>query len=204
MTTMVLGGMWHGAGWNFIVWGCLHGVYLALHQLWVTVAKAMRFPVEARAWKWVATLITFAAVCVAWVFFRAPDMATASTILHGMHGGFGIALPDSITQRLHGLQPLLERAGVTSYLGGGAVFIESWGWIVFAAAVAFLCPNTQQIVRHYEPALDFSPSFAVPAGRVARALAWAPTRTWAFAIAVLALASLLALNRPADFLYFQF
>lgn len=204
MTTMVLGGMWHGAGWNFIMWGFLHGVYLAVHQLWVSVAKALRFPVDARGWKWIATLITFIAVCAAWVFFRAPNMATATAILHGMHGGFGVALPDSIMQRLHGLQPLLERLGVTSYLGGGSAFIEAWGWIVFAAAIAFLFPNTQQIARHYEPALDFVPETGGAGGLGTRALAWAPTRIWAIAIGVLALACLLALNRPADFLYFQF
>lgn len=204
MTTMVLGGLWHGAGWNFVMWGFLHGVYLAIHQLWVAVAQTLRFPVQATAWKWIATLITFVAVCAAWVFFRAPDMPTALTILHGMHGGFGIALPDSIMQRMHGLQPLCERLGVQSYLGGGSAFIEVWGWIVFAAAVSFLCPNTQQIVRHYEPALDFDPVPGSATGPRSRTLAWAPTGFWAVAIGILALASLLALNRPADFLYFQF
>jgi alginate O-acetyltransferase complex protein AlgI len=204
MATMVLGGLWHGAGWNFVVWGFLHGLYLAIHQAWVTAARAMRLPDDSRAWKIIATLLTFVAVCVAWVFFRAPDMATAFAILRGMHGGFGVALPDSIMPGLHGLQPLFTRLGMTSYLGGGAAFIEVWGWIVFAATITFLFPNTQEIVCRYVPALDFTPRPDGAGGPLARALVWAPTRIWAVALGIMALASLLALNRPADFLYFQF
>lgn len=204
MTTMVLGGLWHGAGWNFVIWGFLHGMYLTVHQLWLIVAAALRFPVQAAGWKLVSVLLTFAAVCVAWVFFRAPDMATAMTILHGMHGGFGVALPDSIMGSLHALQPVLARLGVTSYLGGGGAFIEVWGWIACAACIAFVFPNTQEIVRRYEPALDFVARPAGSATWLGRLLTWSPTGAWAIAIGVLALVSLLALNRPADFLYFQF
>lgn len=204
MTTMVLGGLWHGAGWNFVVWGFLHGLYLTVQQMWAALAKRLRLPVDSMIWTCIATVITFAAVCAAWVFFRAQDMATAVTILRGMAGGYGVALPDSILHGLHGLQPWLERIGVASYLGGGSAFIEAWGWIVFAAVITFVFPNTQEITRLYEPALDFRPSPDGTPGKIARALIWSPTRTWAIAFGVLALASLLALNRPADFLYFQF
>lgn len=204
MTTMVLGGLWHGAGWNFIVWGFLHGIYLTIHQAWASVAQRLRLPTHSFAWKWIATLITFAAVCAAWVFFRAPDMATAVTILRGMHGGFGVALPDSVMRHTHMLQPLLEGLGVTSYLGGGATFIAAWSWILFAAAITFLFPNTQEITRRYEPALDFVAGAGAPATTIERALVWRPNLAWAVAMGMLALASLLALNRPADFLYFQF
>lgn len=204
MTTMVLGGLWHGAGWNFVVWGFLHGIYLAIHQVWTSIAQNLRFPVDSKLWRACALLLTFVCVCIAWVFFRAPDMDTALTILRGMQGGFGIALPDSIMQRLHTAQPVLTRLGISSYLGGGSAFIESWGWILFAAAVTFLFPNTQEIARRYEPALDFVEHPDNSSGVLARTLVWEPTRAWAIALAILALASLLALNRPADFLYFQF
>lgn len=204
MATMVLGGLWHGAGWNFVVWGFLHGLYLTVQQLWAAAATALNLPVRSVAWKFVATVITFAAVCVAWVFFRAPDMATALTILKGMSGGFGIALPESIMRHAQSLLPILERAGVTSYLGGGTAFIETWGWILVAGAVTFMFPNTQQIMRRYEPALDFSLPGEGSAKAYGTRLVWSPTRRWALAIGALALGSLLALNRPAEFLYFQF
>ena len=204
MLTMVLGGLWHGAGWNFIVWGALHGAYLGIHKGWGAAARRLHLPSGTRAGKLAATLLTFTAVCVAWVFFRAPDMPVALTILKGMAGGFGLALPDALAAYLLPLQPMLAALGVVFYLGGGAAFVETWASIALAALIAFGLPNTQQIMRRFEPALDFHGAAAAKRHGVARWLTWRATPAWAGAIALLALASLLALNRPAQFLYFQF
>ena len=204
MTTMVLGGLWHGAGWNFIVWGFLHGIFLSINHLWNRLASAVGLRGESTAWKVSATILTFGAVCTAWVFFRAPDMATAALIVRGMYGGFGIALPESVAQQLHALRPLLESIGFSYYLGGGTTFVESWSWILIAAVIAFFFPNTQEITRRFEPALDFARAHESTMPRIARMLTWRPSRRWAIAVALLALTSLLSLNRPAEFLYFQF
>ena len=74
--TFLLGGIWHGAGWTFIVWGALHGFALVLHRLWQTTA--IKLP-KALSW-----LITFIFVNAAWVVFRAPSLHTAKTILKKM------------------------------------------------------------------------------------------------------------------------
>jgi hypothetical protein len=204
MIVMLLGGMWHGAGWNFIIWGGLHGLYLVIHHAWARVSKSLRFPSDSDAWKLGATVITFIAVCFAWVFFRSPDLATSWEILRGMSGGFGVALPEAVGSRLGAFGSALEDLGVTYYLGGGTRFIENWSWVLFAAAIAFLLPNTQQITRRFEPALDFLPAAHPDLSRVARWLTWLPSRRWAMFLGVLAVASLLSLNRPNEFLYFQF
>lgn len=196
MITMVLGGLWHGAGWNFLIWGCLHGVFLGIHGAWSGMASRLQLPVQSACWRLIATGITFVAVCHAWVFFRAPDLAGALAILDGMYGRHGLALPDALAPHLLALQPLLAAIGLTFYLGGGTAFIDSWSWIAIAALLAFACPNTQQIMRLVLPVPDARPATSH--------LAWQPSRRWAAAIAVLALASMLSLNRPAEFLYFQF
>ena len=206
MITMVLGGLWHGAGWNFIVWGALHGAYLGIHKMWSEAGRRLHLPLDTRTSKIMATSLTFAAVCVAWLFFRAPDLATALTILQGMAGGNGVAIPDALASRVLPLQRLLEAVGVTFYLGEGFQFVKTWIWISIAALLAFAFPNTQQIMRRCEPALDFQRSRtggAASAG-VARRLTWRGSPAWAAAIALLALASILALSQPAEFLYFQF
>jgi alginate O-acetyltransferase complex protein AlgI len=83
---MFVGGLWHGAAWTFVVWGLLHGSYLVIEH-------TLRAVIGEKAWadklavKVVLGLITYAAVCVAWVFFRASDFATATRILRGMFGG---------------------------------------------------------------------------------------------------------------------
>ncbi len=100
-STMLLGGLWHGAGWTFVVWGALHGAYLTLNHLWreLVAERYLRpFP------RWLGALaggtLTFIAVVAAWVVFRSNDLAQASTLLKAM---FGIAArPISLDAVLHG------------------------------------------------------------------------------------------------------
>lgn len=204
MAVMVLGGMWHGAGWNFIIWGGLHGFYLVIHHAWVAISKRLSFPSESEIWKLIATITTFVAVCFAWVFFRSPDLATSWEIVRGMTGGFGVALPEAIGNRIGILAPALQNLGVSFYLGGGSRFVETWGWIAFAAGITFFLPNTQELTHRFKPALDFKPSAELLAGRLARRLTWVPSRRWAIFLGLLTVISLLSLNRPNEFLYFQF
>lgn len=204
MTTMVLGGLWHGAGWNFVIWGFLHGVYLVIHHGWTKVAGALRLSPDATLWRLTGVAVTFVAVCAAWVFFRSSDLATSLSILRGMAYGYGVALPDSIANGLPPLRHLFDALGVRTYIGGGGVFVETWGWILAAGVLTFCFPNTQEIMRRCEPAIDFRHASIAPAPRLARVLTWRPSRGWAVALSLLALMSLLSLNRPAEFLYFQF
>lgn len=203
MVVMLLGGLWHGAGWNFVIWGGLHGIYLIIHHGWVEFAKKIRFPVTSIAWKIIATMLTFMAVCFAWVFFRASDLSTALEIIHGMFGVFGVQLPDAIGTRLGIFAPFLQELGITYFLGGGRVFIETWVWITFAALIAFFLPNTQEILRNFRPALDLKYT-EESADKIPGYLIWKPSKLWAISIGVITVLSLLSLNRPNDFLYFQF
>ncbi len=73
--TMVLGGLWHGAAWNFVVWGAIHGTALAIERLLSSVWRPIGMPEQVVAGaKW---LVTFHIVCVAWIFFRASDATLA-------------------------------------------------------------------------------------------------------------------------------
>ncbi|HTZ66885.1 MAG TPA: MBOAT family O-acyltransferase [Roseiarcus sp.] len=90
MVTMVLGGLWHGANWTFLIWGFLHGAALVVdHGLrqTQTVARLQRNPL-ARAAAWAAT---FHFVCFAWIFFRAPSLDVAGQFLSGLWTDNGAA-----------------------------------------------------------------------------------------------------------------
>ena len=204
ITVMLLGGMWHGAGWNFIIWGGLHGGYLIIHHAWSAISERLGFPSGSVIWKLAATALTFIAVCFAWVFFRSPDLSTSWEIVRGMTGGFGIEFPEAIRNRIRMLAPALESLGVSFYLGGGARFVETWAWIIFAASIAFLLPNTQELTRRFDPALDFTPSTQAATWNPWCHLIWGPSRNWAVFLGILTVVSLLSLTRPNEFLYFQF
>ena len=87
MLTMVLGGLWHGASLNFVIWGALHGLALVMHKLFMkwrrkcTASSAAGKSFGGTVGKLFSMLGTYAFVCICWVFFRAPDLSTATTIL---------------------------------------------------------------------------------------------------------------------------
>ncbi len=83
MLVMLLGGLWHGASWNFVIWGGLHGIALAIHKLWSTHVKNY-FNTELFAYKFVSWLVTMVFICVTWVFFRSQDFATSGLIVQKM------------------------------------------------------------------------------------------------------------------------
>ena len=80
--TMLLGGLWHGAAWTFVVWGGLHGVALAVNGAWARAGRRM-----PAALGWAMTMVF---VLAAWVLFRAPDFPTAARVLAGMAGWEGL------------------------------------------------------------------------------------------------------------------
>jgi alginate O-acetyltransferase complex protein AlgI len=92
MITMVLGGLWHGAAWTFLAWGALHGALLVGERGARSVWARLAMPAPGPTFGAFLAAATFIAVTVAWVFFRAPDFATAFRLLSAMTGaGSGAA-----------------------------------------------------------------------------------------------------------------
>jgi alginate O-acetyltransferase complex protein AlgI len=85
MVTMLLGGLWHGASWTFVVWGGIHGIYLVIER-GLKRLFAGRVAVEGLAPKLLLGLITYFLVNITWVFFRAPDFPSAGLLLASMFG----------------------------------------------------------------------------------------------------------------------
>ncbi|MEP7062473.1 MAG: MBOAT family protein [Betaproteobacteria bacterium] len=196
--TMLLGGLWHGAGWTFVVWGGLHGIYLAINHFWQSMRRRSHLP-SGNSWTHtLAVATTFVAVVVGWVVFRAANIETAFSIIAGMAGAHGIAIPDAFAVQFGALADASARAGIVLTPGGGAVFAKTWLWIAVLLPVVFFLPNTQQLLAHFEPALDFREEQA------GRWFAWSPKASWAVVFGVAAAASLLSLTRHSEFLYFQF
>ena len=133
LVTMLLGGLWHGAGWTFVMWGGLHGFYLVVHQLW---AKATRQTAWAasRAAGVAGWLLTLLAVIVGWVFFRAHTFGEAVTLLRGMAGMHGLALTALPCKTAD-------------------LFV-----IALTLGIALFAPNTEQIFRLAQRAKNTEPA----------------------------------------------
>lgn len=89
MITMLLGGLWHGPAWRFVIWGGLHGAALAFHKFFM---EKFRFSFKSRYAPLFSTLLTFHFVCFCWIFFRATDMANVWAMLTQIVSHFNISV----------------------------------------------------------------------------------------------------------------
>ena len=117
MGTFIIGGIWHGAGWTFVFWGFLHGLALVIQRAWNQLGFKL--------WTWLAWLITFNFVNIAWVFFRAEEWDDAIKVLNGMFGGFGIILPKEIESYISFIPSLefISFGNITQHIGDSKVYI---------------------------------------------------------------------------------
>ena len=93
LTTMLLGGFWHGASWNFIIWGAIHGVGLGIHKIWILLTdKSLSSLNQSRIYKIISGILTFHFVCFAWIFFKAEDLEIAKTMIYQIFNNFDISV----------------------------------------------------------------------------------------------------------------
>jgi D-alanyl-lipoteichoic acid acyltransferase DltB (MBOAT superfamily) len=199
MIVMLLGGLWHGAGWTFVVWGGLHGFYLLVNHLWRSLRRRAAQSAAGPSFfeTFASRCLTLLAVIVAWTFFRAESLSGAVVMLTGMSGWNGVEMSFlSMNLPLHWAT---EGAGSSESLG--LVSAEGLLWSLWLLVFASVVPNTQQFMRKYRPAVEEPP---VPGSPLLARFVWRPGRAYATLAAVIALTSLLNLSNMSEFLYFQF
>ncbi|HHH38949.1 MAG TPA: MBOAT family protein [Sedimenticola sp.] len=196
--TMLLGGLWHGAGWTFVIWGGLHGLYLMVNNLW---RRIWRWRIDRWWSRGIARVVTFLAVVVGWVFFRAESFGGALHLLRAMTN-----LPSTLHHRIGPLESWLTAIGF-SFQGGYLALqhLEQGAWLVLFLALVWGWPNTQQLLARFKPALDAHLKPAQqPFHRFWQRYSWQPNGGWALITALISAAALLSLSRISEFLYFQF
>ena len=174
LATMLLGGLWHGAGWNYVLWGGIHGVYLVLNHGWRKLTGSTGIA-KNRVTQSISVFITFIVVMVAWVPFRAASMSATKNIWYGMLGMNG-----------------KSHAGLLTDLGG---YTKS-AYLFLGLLIVWFLPNTQEWLNKYSPAWNAVSSDSC--------LEWKPTRRYAILVGIMIGIALLSLNRASAFLYFQF
>jgi D-alanyl-lipoteichoic acid acyltransferase DltB (MBOAT superfamily) len=133
LVVMLLGGLWHGANWTFIVWGGLHGVFLIVAHGWHGVKRHFGFGGFGPLGSAVAVLATFAAVTLAWVAFRAESLDITMQLWGSAFGVHGFAGPTLVP--------------VSGILAIGALLAFVW-----------VAPNTQEVMARYAPAFRYRSS----------------------------------------------
>jgi alginate O-acetyltransferase complex protein AlgI len=204
--TMLLGGFWHGAGWTFICWGALHGIYLMFNHGWESLCKALRFePKNIFGWTAFAHLITFAAVVVAWVFFRAANIDAALAMLKAMAGMSGLNSPQCwLTSWSEAGAALGSHGGQfpeSNCFGGDAIQVA---WIAVLFVVCWTFPNTQEVFANFRPGM-VSPGYRdITPGESALKWKWRPNLAWLAVIAGFGIYAVLSISEFSEFIYFVF
>ncbi len=185
MITMLLGGFWHGASWNFIIWGGLHGSYLVINHFWRASPAGKLVAAVLPGWLHAALSwsLTMLAVVVAWVFFRAQSLDGALAMLAAMAGlNESPALASTVAASLPAALPLL--------LG-------------LLAAFVVLLPNSIEFTALYRPVLSTGREI----GKRAAGMRWRPTAAWGAtfsAIGIVAIVQTYRLNGLTEFIYYNF
>jgi hypothetical protein len=202
---MFISGLWHGAGYGFLIWGLLHGLYLTINHGWRLVAGNLYRDrrTYVRVMEPAGFILTFLSVATAMVFFRAVTIASAIDVLKGMIGLNGIGLPEALLDQLGPLAERLRGAGVVaeSWLLGD--FVDTAFWIFVLMVAAFACPNTLQILARYEPALVVAAPPAKP-GTGFLLIEWNASLPWAIGVSAIAAIAIWSMGGPSEFLYWQF
>lgn len=211
MTTMLLGGLWHGAGWTFVVWGGLHGLYLMINHGWRALKTRIGWGNGGYLARLSAGALTFLAVVVAWVFFRADSFDAAQAILAGMAGVNGISLPVSLEARL---APIVVYLPFTDVVFTGnfpnTELSNEWSFatLTLGLILVWFFPNVRQIMRDYKPTWEDMVGKATPAplpqNMVTRLATWKPSAGHALMAGLLFYFCFISLNKVSEFLYFQF
>lgn len=177
LVTMLLGGLWHGANWTFIIWGGLQGFYLVVNNFWRNFTRNISFfaqpSIALKAGYW---LLTFTLVVIAWVFFRANSFNDAVVVLAAMSG-------------------MSENTSL-----GNAGIAERLTFIAPVLFWAVLGPNTNQILRY-----DFGKQYLIT--DIPKRLQWRPNIPYALLVgAVLFVCAFVGITgrEKLEFLYFQF
>jgi alginate O-acetyltransferase complex protein AlgI len=180
IVTFLLVGLWHGAGWGFVIWGAIQGAAMTVNLIWREARLRMPGVIG-----WVLMMVTFVSSLA---FFRAPDVATATGIVRSMFG-FGLAGP-----------PVAQFYGTTELFATVTVIPALW-WVIGLLAIALVFPNSQEILGDYEVGLMTIPS---PVRPFRLRLTWKPGLRWALTFAMVAAIGLVSAGGPSPFLYYNF
>ncbi len=184
MITMLLGGLWHGASWTFVIWGCLHGVYLCVNHGWISIKKLSNFSlINVYLSSFLSRLTTFVAVVIAWVFFRAPDFQSAFSILRAMFLNIFVwptswYMPNVI--RFFSMPKILVMISISF-------------------AISFLLPNTYQFLARFKAALLVQKNDYLP-----KILLWRPSLLWNSIMSIMFVIGVSFIQSSSTFLYYRF
>lgn len=182
IVTMLLGGLWHGAGWTFVIWGGLHGFYLIINHTWRHLKSKLNWGDGGWLTQVFSGALTFLSVSIGWVFFRAENYTVAISVIKGMVGLNGYSYQSTVISSV--------------------TMIQGFWVIFFSSLIIWLLPNLQEVFN--KDVYSLSDLVKSKTGKF-----WLEIRFYAifllsFLFGVVAAFSVILISADSPFLYFQF
>ena len=138
-----LSGIWHGAGWGFVIWGVLHGVAMVIHRIYAWIHQSLNQTntfikfMQTKSYKFLCWFITFNFINIAWVFFRSENLNGAVNLIKGMFGIVWVELP----QKWHRMPEVLAQIGGRN---------DTIFYIIIAFIVCLACKNSFEMLKNFD------------------------------------------------------
>ena len=142
LATFIIAGLWHGAGWTFLLWGFLHGLALVIHRIWSKLGFKL--------WTWIAWFLTFNFINITWVFFRAKEWDDAIKVLSGMVDFNALVLPIFFETKLTMFKEHIEFGGFLPNIQGS---YNTVGWILAGFILILFFKNSMEKLKAFKPTL---------------------------------------------------
>ena len=181
-------GLWHGAGWHFVLFGMTHGVYIVIYNVWVKIIKLTPEDKKIKKNKftdYIGQLITFLAIIFSFVIFRAENISIAQDIIYSMLGFNGIEFSDIFKIGIFGAKP---QAGIF--------------WIILSIFIINFLPNSKEFILNKSKAfIKQGDDFIKDTNK---SIIWKPNLFWSIILVIMLTLSLISFSDTSEFLYFQF
>ena len=181
-------GLWHGAGWHFVLFGLIHGIYIVVYNIWIKFINII--PQNKRIKKsnitdFISQIITFSAVIFSFVIFRAENIDVAKEIIFSMLGFNGIEFSDIFRIGVFGAKP---KTGIF--------------WILLSMLIVNFLPNSKEFIL--SKSKTFKKQGDIISNSASKRIAWKPNFFWGAIFVIMLTLSLLSFSNTSEFLYFQF
>lgn len=188
--TMLIGGLWHGASWTFVIWGGLHGVYLTVNHLIRKVKK----PMNGILIRVIKRLALFVVVSMTWVYFRAETIAEANVMLSSLFQ-FG-----QVSKLVHVFG--LQAQEFVFHLPYNLQITTTTYFPIFCIVALFM-PNIYEWMIYFLPAKDFTKP-PLTRSKWFKRISWRPTLVYGVIVLILFVIAFTEIDRKNEFIYFQF
>ncbi len=205
--TMLLGGLWHGANWTFVIWGGFHGCLIVINHLWHQLKSRLfkaNFSNTSNQWDFISRFITFISIVLAWVIFKAESINGMKQMFKAMFGMNGVSMLQSLAPYFNSFDKIISSLnirfdGVFQHFDFdykiGSIFIFA------SLIISLFAPNTMQFFTTYFEVRDEIKPYYINNNHT---ISFSANRRWLLVISLVGVISMLYVSKASEFLYFQF